>query len=112
VVGRGILTPDSVIVGSKTFDHPHNMYLAVFFQGGILAAILFFGLIAWSLIELFADYGQRSAKLALGLLIMALTSYLLDGHELIDKVGETWFLFWLPVGISLGLAWNRRLQPG
>jgi len=56
---------------------------------------------------LFAGYDRRSARLALGLLAVALTSYLLDGHELIDKVGETWFLFWLPVGIALGLAWNR-----
>jgi len=66
--------------------------------------------VAWSLTELFRGYEHPNAKLALALLAMALTSYLLDGHELIDKVGETWFLFWLPVGISLGLAWNRRLQ--
>ena len=27
--------------------------------------------------------------------------------ELVDKVGETWFLFWLPVGIGLGLSWTQ-----
>ena len=108
--GLGILTPDAVPVGERVFSHPHNMYLAVFFQGGLLGVLLFITLIGWSFIQLLAEYEQRSAKLALGLLSMALTSYLLDGHELIDKVGETWFLFWLPVGISLGLAWRRRFQ--
>lgn len=107
--GLGIATPDYVTVGDLTFSHPHNMYLATYFQGGVLAFSLFVLLIVSSLSHLFADYTERSAKLALGLMTMALTSYLFDGHELIDKVGETWFLFWLPIGISLGLSWSRSV---
>jgi hypothetical protein len=42
----------------------------------------------------------------MGILAIALPSYLLDGHEIVDKVGETWFLFWLPVAISLALRWR------
>lgn len=108
--GKGILTPDQVSVGQKVFQHPHNMYIAILFQGGAVGLILFFALIAWTVRELLAGYGERAAKLGLGLLAMALSSYLLDGHELIDKVGETWFLFWLPVSIGLALAWSRTLR--
>jgi O-antigen ligase len=107
--GRGILTPDQIVLDGKTFAHPHSMYLSVFFQAGLLGLVCFAVVIGWTVFELFGGYENRSAKLALGLLAMALSSYLLDGHELVDKVGETWFLFWLPVGIALGLAWSRRL---
>lgn len=105
VFGLGIATPDSIPLADRTLSHPHNMYLSVLFQGGLIAFLLFLALIAGTLASLFAAYATRGAKLGLGLLTMALSSYLLDGHELIDKVGETWFLFWLPVGVALGLAW-------
>jgi O-antigen ligase len=104
--GKGILTPDQVPVGDRVFHHPHNMYLAVLFQGGLAGLMLFGLLIAWALVAMLSGFGERSASLALGLISMALVSYVLDGHELIDKVGETWFLFWLPVGIGLGLVWG------
>ena len=54
-------------------------------------------------------YEEPDAKFALGLFAMSLSSYLLDGHELVDKVGDTWFLFWLPIGISLGISWKTAL---
>ncbi len=109
-LGLGILTPDGVEVGHRSFSHPHNMYLAVAFQGGLVALVLFLFLISSATVVLLRSYEQRSAKLALGLLAMALSAYLLDGHELIDKVGETWFLFWLPVALALGLAWRDTLS--
>ena len=86
------------------------MYLSVLFQGGLVGAALFAALIAAVVRTLFNHYGHRDAKLALGILGLALPAWLLDGHELIDKVGMTWFLFWLPVAISLGLAWMGRLD--
>jgi O-antigen ligase len=107
VFGRGILTSDAVAIGKLIWPHPHNMYLAVLFQGGLVGAFLFFTLLGITLKTLFANYERDDAKLAMGILGVALPSYLLDGHELVDKVGETWFLFWLPVAISVGLSWSR-----
>jgi hypothetical protein len=57
--------------------------------------------------ELLRSYEHPDAKLALGILGIALPAYLLDGHELLDKVGSTWFLLWLPVAIGVGLTWSR-----
>ena len=108
--GRGILTDDTLVTAAGEFPHPHNMYLSVLFQGGLVGAALFATLIAAVLRTLLRHYGHRDAKLALGILGLALPAWLLDGHELIDKVGMTWFLFWLPVAISLGLAWMGRLD--
>ncbi|MCY4343448.1 MAG: O-antigen ligase family protein [Gammaproteobacteria bacterium] len=108
--GRGILTDDTLVTAVGEFPHPHNMYLSVLFQGGLVGVALFAALIAAVVRTLLDHYGHRDAKLALGILGLALPAWLLDGHELIDKVGMTWFLFWLPVAISLGLAWMGRLD--
>ena len=108
--GRGILTDDTLVTAIGEFPHPHNMYLSVLFQGGLVGVALFATLIAAVVRTLLDHYRHRDAKLALGILGLALPAWLLDGHELIDKVGMTWFLFWLPVAISLGLAWMGRLD--
>lgn len=107
IFGLGILTPDTIAVGGIEFDHPHSMYLSLIYQGGLVALLLFLVLLVMSIRTLLRNYELSDAKVAFGLLGVALPSYLLDGHELIDKVGETWFLFWLPVAIALGLAWRR-----
>ena len=114
--GRGILTDDSIsstavpASAAALFQHPHNMYVAVFFQGGVVGLVLFSWVIFLLLRTLLAHYHREDAKLALGLLGLALPAWLLDGHELIDKVGMSWFLFWLPVAFSLSLAWSDSLS--
>jgi O-antigen ligase len=109
--GRGILTDNDVPVeGERTFKHPHSLYLSVFYQGGIVGVALLAVVIIGVLRVLLQRYEHPDAKLALGVLGLALPAYLLDGHELIDKVGSTWFMFWLPVGIALGLCWGRPRQ--
>ena len=107
VFGLGILTPDHVQIGDYVWPHPHNMYLAVLFQGGAIAAAMFAALVVIVVRTLFQNYESTDAKLAIGILGITLSSYLLDGHELVDKIGETWFLFWLPVAISVGLTWSQ-----
>ena len=108
--GVGIATSDNVRLDGFEFLHPHNMYLAVFSQGGLVGLALYLAVIAASCRSLLANYEQPDAKVALSVLAVALSSYLLDGHELLDKVGATWFLFWLPVAIALGLNWGQALR--
>jgi O-antigen ligase len=106
VAGRGILTSDDLVIGSMTFFHPHNMYLALLHQGGVIALVLFGMVIIRALMQLLRNYDSSEAKLMLGVLALALSAYLLDGHELVDKVGDSWLLFWFPVGVALGFAWR------
>lgn len=108
--GLGIATSDNLFVEGLEFLHPHNMYLAVFYQGGIVGLALFLGVIIATVATLLTHYHVRDAKVALGILTITLSSYLLDGHELVDKVGETWFMFWLPVAVALGLRWHIALN--
>ena len=105
--GLGINTPDSIPVGDLVFDHPHSLYISILWQGGLLGLLLFAVLVIWTLLGLIRNYDHNDAKLGLSLFSVALTGYILDGHELIDKVSDVWFLFWLPVAICLGLLWRK-----
>lgn len=105
--GHGILTNDDLVVDSIVFHHPHSMYLSVVFQAGLIALIMYLAVIAWTLVTLVRNYSSADAKLALSILALALSAHLLDGHELVDKVGSSWFLIWLPVAIAIGLRWSE-----
>ena len=104
VFGRGILTDDDVLAGGISFTHPHNIYLALVHQGGVVAL----GLYGAVLLTVFRSFAGRfetdDAKLGLSILTIAVFAHLLDGHELVDKVGDTWFLVWMPVGLAVGVG--------
>jgi O-antigen ligase len=104
--GLGINTPTRMVIDGFEFLHPHNLYLAVAYQGGLIGLVLFLALLGHTLTTLMRHYPLADAKLALGILAVALPAYLVDGYELVDKVGAAWLLIWLPVGISLGLSWR------
>ncbi len=109
--GLGINTDNNFVLRDDVVIlHPHNLYLSVLYQGGFVALGMFM-LVLWrTLHELLLAYTEADAKLALGILGLALPAYMLDGHELLDKIGSTWFLIWLPVAIAVGLRWSRSLQ--
>ena len=104
--GLGILTSDDITVNGIVFQHPHSMYLAMLYQGGLIALALYLAMLCWTLSILVRHYYHEDAKLALGILSIALSAHLLDGHELVDKVGASWFLIWLPVAMAVGLSWS------
>ncbi len=104
--GLGILSSDDLLVNGAQFHHPHNLYLSVAYQGGLVGLLLFCWLLIRVVRELLASFGQVDAKFGLGVLGLALPAYALDGHELLDKIGDTWFLVWLPVAIGLGMRWH------
>ena len=107
--GSGVLTDEDVFVGCYLLAHPHNMYLAVLYQGGIAAVALFATLLVLSMRTLLANFARQEAKLALAIYALALPAYFLDGHELVAKIGWTWMLIWLPIAISIASSSGRRL---
>lgn len=105
--GLGILTVDDVFDGQNWFDHPHNIYLAIAVQGGVLGLALFLWILAKVVKELLVNMEMTDAKLGLGVISLALPAYFVDGHELLDKVSDSWFLIWLPCAIALGIRWHK-----
>ena len=108
--GLGVATPDLIEVGGYDVLHPHNLYLAAAHQAGLFGLALMVTVIAVTVHALLGNYDEPEAKLGLAVWALALPGYLLDGHELVDKVGWTWLLFWLPVGIALGVRARRGLE--
>lgn len=107
LIGLGILSVDDIEVENVVFHHPHNLYLSVLAQSGIVGLVLFLWMLIRVIRELFRMLKEPDAKFALAVLGLALPAYMLDGHELLDKVSDTWFLIWLPAAIALGLRWHR-----
>ena len=106
--GLGILTDDLTEIDGLPVLHPHSLFLAVAWQGGLVGLALMFIVIGATLKTLLRRFAAAEAKLGLAIWSIGLPGYLIDGHELIDKIGWTWLLFWLPVAIGLGL----RAGPG
>ena len=107
--GLGILTDDLTEVDGLAVLHPHSLFLAVAWQGGLVGLALMFVVIGATLKTLLRHFAAAEAKLGLAIWSIGLPGYLIDGHELIDKIGWTWLLFWLPVAIGLGLRAGRGL---
>ena len=106
LIGRGILTSDDVMAGGILMPHAHNIYLALVHQGGLVALGLYVVVLVSAIISMFRNFDLADARLGVSILIVATFSHLLDGHELIDKVGDTWLLVWMPVGLALGMSWT------
>ena len=112
--GSGLLADDNVAAVGIEFLHPHNLYLSIFYQGGGVGVALFFavlGVTGWCLLRRLA---APDAKLALALLATGAAVWLLDGHQVIHKVGVVWWLFWLAVATAIGARDdqpNGRLTP-
>ena len=106
LIGRGILTSDDVMAGGILMPHAHNIYIALVHQGGLVALLLYISVLTSAVVAMFRNYDLADARLGVSILILAMFSHLLDGHELIDKVGDTWLLVWMPVGLALGMSWT------
>ncbi|MCR9276602.1 MAG: O-antigen ligase family protein [Pseudomonadaceae bacterium] len=109
--GLGVLTSDDFPIDGIVFAHSHNMYLSVLYQGGIVGLGLFLLVLFVTASTFLRFFVDQDSKLGLSILTVAASAYLLDGHELIDKVGDTWFLVWMPVGLAMGLAWRPETTP-
>ncbi len=107
LLGLGILTSDDFMVQGYRLQHPHSMYLSMLHQGGVVALVLYLTVLYKAIRILLSRYDSGDAKLALSILAIALSAYLLDGHELVDKVGSSWILIWLPVAMAIGLSWSK-----
>ncbi len=102
--GMGALASTAVVIDGYTMLHPHNIYLAVFFEGGLVGVLLLVIVLFGALRVLFEQYARAEAKLAIAVLAVGLPGFFLDGASLVDKIGWVWLLFWLPIAIAVGLS--------
>lgn len=89
---------------AATFDHPHNLFLGIALQLGLIGLLLWG--VAWLLLGV-AAWCQRAEPLGGGLLgvwLFASLALLSDGVGPWVKPQEIWFLTWIPFGLALALG--------
>ncbi len=102
--GRGLSVDAKVAAADFTFLHPHSLYLSIFHQAGVVGLALFGSLLAGTAASLLRRLRLPDARLALALLAAGAVVWLLDGHQLVHKIGVVWWLFWVPVATAIGLS--------
>lgn len=85
------------------FQHAHSLYLQFWFEYGLIGLLLLLGLLAALLWKGWQCREQPLARLGLALLVYAMVAMLTDVDAIISRPSEWWTLFWLPVGILLGI---------
>jgi O-antigen ligase len=105
--GLGILTRDDIALEGHTFLHSHSLYLSSAVQGGLVGLLLLLGLLSCAGWRLLRAVHLPEAKLGAALLATGMSAYLFDGWELIDKVGLSWLVLWVPVAIAMVVGRRR-----
>jgi hypothetical protein len=100
-IGTGMTTDSEFQLPELLIQHPHSVFIATFYYGGLIGLALYLGLVLRAISSLGAMRQNNVRLLGCMLLAFGLTGTLLDGNELIEKVNYLWFLVWLPVGLAL-----------
>lgn len=83
------------------FFHPHNLFLAVWYQTGFVGLLLTFcmlGLIAKKIHQLWHAAEIRYFSC---ILVFVLFACLVDRPNLVDRPSHSWLWFWLPIMVAL-----------
>lgn len=88
----------------RVFDHPHNLFLSIGLDLGIVGLLLW--LLAWVLLLLTAWRNRQSVLggALLGVWCFASVACLTDGADIWSKPREVWFLSWIPLTLALTLG--------
>ena len=103
--GNGMGSNDDITFESRTFLHPHSLYLSIIFETGLVGLFLSLTMIFLSGRVLWVS-DQKEAALFFSILVLGVFSFIFDSHELIDKVDHKWLLLWCPIGFSIALVLN------
>jgi hypothetical protein len=95
--GAGALTRHTFLESGHTIAHPHSIYLATLFHGGIVALVLLVVLLVVALVRALRHRADWTAGASATLLAFAIPAIAFDGGTLIDKVGYLWLLLWTPI---------------
>lgn len=112
LIGLGMGSHYSIRVGDQIWDHSHN----VFSHLAILLGLP--GLLLWVALWLVVGWrAWRYRHVAIGRALLALWVYAsvawqFDAPQLLRRPDVEWLLGWLPLAMSMGLAWRIRDRPG
>lgn len=96
--GLGLSTNETIHLSAcSCIPHPHNVFLATMFYGGIIALLLLLVLLAHTILIAIRQYKNEGQVKFLAFLIFGVICGLTDGNKLIDHPRPMWLYFWLPI---------------
>ena len=107
MVGYGINANESLAY-QAIYDHPHSIYLATLFYGGIIGLGLFMLMLLRMYYAIIQNRSHAYFIYALPLLTYGLICLLFDGNRPLEKINFTWLLIWLPIGLAMAQEHESR----
>ena len=93
----------------QTASHPHSLYLQILYDTGLIGLTLFLSILSLTLKDGWKYRHIPLVQIALSILVFGLISYLIDVHKIFHRPHAYWFLFWLPVGIVIGIRLKETI---
>lgn len=88
--------------GYETY-HAHSLYLQIWYEFGVVGFLLFVGLLLSLLCKAWQCREQPLARLGAAFLVFAMVAMVSDIYAIFHRPSPYWVVFWLPVGILLGV---------
>lgn len=88
--------------------HAHSLYLQLWYEFGVIGFLLFAGLLSSLLWKAWQCREQPLARLGAALLVFAMVAMVSDIYAIFHRPSPYWVVFWLPVGILLGVQKPER----
>ena len=107
-LGVGSGTKAHWVTPVLTFQHPHSVFVSVFYFGGLVGLGLLLLLLVITILWLASAEDSRERNLAIMLLSYGVIFGLFDGDNILNKIDYLWWLVWLPIGLCLGLRYQSR----
>lgn len=96
--GLGLSTNETIqFPACSCIPHPHSIFLATLFYGGIIGLLLLLTLLFHSLITAYRCYKDHGQVKYIAFLLFGIICGLSDGNKLIDHPRPMWLYFWLPI---------------
>ncbi|WP_282606523.1 O-antigen ligase [Pelagibius sp. Alg239-R121] len=98
MIGQGILTEYAFKLANGLYvKSPHNLFLANQLYGGIVASVLFIGLIATVAYKALQRFRMSGNFVVCALALFGLGVGLFDYRTVLINLSQEWMSFWLPV---------------
>jgi O-antigen ligase len=104
LLGHGQCSTMQLPGGTMTFSHPHSIYLATAWYGGLLGLLLLVWVLVLAFRQALAWRKNYHHTLFLALLIYASIAISVDFDSLVTRPREPWLYFWLPLALLAGMT--------
>jgi O-antigen ligase len=108
LLGHGQCSAMQLPAGKAMFSHPHSVYLATTWYGGLTGLVLLIWVLLAAVRQTLAWRKQHHNTLYLALLIFTTATISVDFSSILTRPREPWLYFWLPLALSAGLSLRHR----